>query len=90
MKKIILFTALMAFVAGSSIAVTTAYSNENSIEVASGGTEGDTKKDDKEAKKADDKDKKASADKTKDCASTKQCCKKSTKSCDDKKKKEKE
>ncbi len=89
MKKIILFTALLAFVAGTSIAVTTAYSDENSIEVTSG-TEGDTKKDDKEAKKADDKDKKASTDKSKDCASTKQCCKKDSKSCDDKKKKEKE
>lgn len=89
MKKIILFTALLAFVAGTSIAVTTVYSNDNSIEVTSG-NEGDAKKDEKAAKTSDDKDKKASTDKSKDCASTKQCCKKGTKTCDDKKKKEKE
>ena len=43
MKKTILFIALFAFMAASSIAVSTVYSDQNKVELSSG-NEGDTKK----------------------------------------------
>lgn len=91
MKKILFFTALFAFVAGTTVAVSTHYTSEVSIENSI--KEGE--KDKKGKKKADDKSKSSettttttttTSAKDKNC-SPKQCCKKDSKAqCNDKKK----
>jgi predicted porin len=88
MKKTILFIAIFAFLAGSSIAVSTVYSDQNKVELSSG-NEGDSKKDDT---KKEDKAKKSDAkeSKSKQCSSSKECCKKGGKASDNKEKKDKE
>lgn len=88
MKKIVFFTAMLAFVAGSTIAVSNFDANVIETSVVE---DGDDK--DKKEKKSKDKDAKAEATatatttKSKDCASKKACCSKAKKSdCKDKKK----
>ena len=86
MKKIIFFTALLAFFAGSTFAVSTYYTSDVTIE----NTDGD--KDDKEKKSKKEKESAATtADaKGKSCASKKACCQKDAKAnCKDDKKTEK-
>lgn len=87
MKKIVFFTAMLAFVAGTTIAVSS-YDSKEVIETSAVEDGNKEKKD----KKSEDKDKKSettatTTTKSNDCASKKACCKKDAKAnCDDKKK----
>lgn len=89
MKKVVFITALLAFVAGTSFAVTSFYSGDTngaSIENTNGEKGDKDKKEDKEKASAT-----TTEAKSKDCAEKQACCKKGKKAaCSDDKKKEKD
>lgn len=92
MKKIVLFTVMLAFITGTSVAVSSFYQSEvNSAVENSISNDGEKEKKEKESK--DEKAAKEDKTKAKDCSSKESCCKKSSKSCEPKdaeKKKDKE
>jgi hypothetical protein len=87
MKKILFFTALLAFLAGSGYAVTTLAQQSSEISIQDTNSKDGDNKDNK--KEADTKATTSETTKTKGCSSEKACCKKDSKACcsGDKKKK---
>ena len=82
MKKIVLFTAILAFVAGSAIAVSSFYQSDvealNDETAISQSIDGDGDNAKKDSKKSSEK--KNDTAKSKDCSSKSKCCKKGSKS----------
>jgi len=91
MKKIVFITALFAFVAGSTFAVSSYYNNDVTATEKVESNKGNKEKKSKE-KKGDSEDTKSTANAgKKECASKAQCCKKGSKAnCSDKKKNDKD
>lgn len=89
MKKIVFITALFAFVAGSTFAVSSYYTNDGNTVEKVESDKGDKKS--KEEKSESEESKSTATATKKDCASKKQCCNKGAKAnCSDEKKKDKE
>ena len=89
MKKIVFITALLAFVAGSTFAVSSYYTSDGNTVEKVESDKGDKKS--KEEKSDSKENKGTSTSAKKDCASTKQCCNKAAKAnCTDEKKKDKD
>lgn len=91
MKKIVFITAILAFVAGSTFAVSSYYTGDVTTIEKVESNKGDKEKKSTDKKSDSEATKGTSNSGKKECASKAQCCKKGAKAnCSDDKKKDKE